>query len=161
MENVIRGNDTIRGTDVTFTLEVDDERRNMIMAKNFDSSVDFNQDDVERIGTRIVAQKNGTVSLSGSATLYYMDPIVRRITKDYIDTGYWPEITAIVRNYDKDAYDRVGAQTAILHSIKFSKATIAKFDAGSNMLDEDIDFSYESFDLPEEFKPVPGSVITQ
>ena len=158
-ENVIRGNDTIRGTDVTFTLEVDDERRNMIMAKSFDSSVDFNQEDVSRIGTRIVAQKNGTVALSGSCTIYYCDPIVRRIVKNFIDTGYWPDITAIVRNYDKDS--RAGAQTTILNDIKFSKATIAKFDADSNMLDEDIDFTFESFDLPEEFTPLPGSVIKE
>ena len=61
MANVIRGNDTIRGTDVTFTIDIDGERHDFIHAKNWETTAEFNKDDVPRIGTRIVGKKNGTI----------------------------------------------------------------------------------------------------
>lgn len=157
MANVIRGNDTIRGTDVTFTIDIDGERHDFIHAKNWETTAEFNKDDVPRIGTRIVGKKNGTITYSGSCNVYYCDPTLRRVFLNFVNTGYWPEITATVRNYDKDS--RAGAQTTIHHGIKFDSITISKFDAESTMLDEDIDFTFESVDIPEEFTELPGTIL--
>lgn len=157
MANVIRGNDTIRGTDVTFTIEIDGERHDFIFATQWETTADFNKDDVPRIGTRIVAKKNGTITLSGSCKCYYMDPRFRRIFVNFVKTGYWPEITATVRNYDQDS--RAGAQTSVHKGIKFDSLTLSKFDAESTMLDEDLDFTFEEYLLPEEFDELPGTIF--
>lgn len=157
MANVIRGNDTVRGTDVSFIVEVDGQRYDFIHAKNFESKADINQDEVPRIGTRIVAHKNGTINYTGTATVYYMDPVVRRLFIAYKDTGYWPEIIMTVRNWDQDS--RAVAQTTVHRSVQFTSLTMAKFDAESTMLDEDIEFTYDDVAFPEEFTSLPGTVL--
>lgn len=162
--NFIRGNDTIRGTDATFYMEIADvetgekKRYDFIHAKNFESSAEISSDDVPRIGTRVVGKKNGTVTYSGSATLYYMDPQLKKVFMDFVRTGIWPDMTATVINYDKDA--RSGSQVVVHKGVKFDSITIAKFDAESTMLDEDIDFTFEEVIITDPFDSLPGTDVT-
>lgn len=155
---IIRGNDTIRGTDVTFTMEIDGKNYEFAHAKNWETTAEFNKDDVPRIGTRVVGKKNGTISYSGSCTCYYMDPKLRDVFMEFIRTGYWPEITATVHNHDKDSRacdnSEHGGQVAIHKGIKFDSITLSKFDAESTMLDEDLDFTFESVEIQHGFTPI-------
>lgn len=153
----IRGNDVVAGTDVEIIMEIEGKRYSLLYAKNWETTAETTQDDVPRIGTRVVGSKNGTVKFTGSMTVYYMDPTLRRVYMDYVKNRKWPEIIAIVRNEDKES--RSGAQTAVHTGIKFSKVTISKFDAESSMLDEDIDFTFEEADIPEEFTPLPETLL--
>lgn len=166
--NFIRGNDTVRGTDATFYMEIEEinpdgtrgekKRYDFMHAKNFESSAEITSDDVPRIGTRVVGKKNGTITYSGSATVYYMDPRLRKVFMDYVNTGIWPDITATVINYDKDS--RAGGQTVIHKGVKFDSIIMSKFDAESTMLDEDMDFTFEEIVIQEPFDALPGTEVT-
>lgn len=160
----IRGNDTIRGTDVTFYLEIqkengDYEQLEFMHAKNWETTVEFNKDDVPRIGTRVVGKKNGTLTYSGSCTLYYMDPTLRQVFLNFVNTGLWPSISACVINYDKDS--RAQYQVAVHRGIKFDSMVISKFDAESTSLEEDMDFTFEEVSIPEQFKRFEGETEEQ
>lgn len=156
----IRGNDTVRGTDVTFYLEIENfetgkfDRYEFMHAKNWETTVEFNKDDVPRIGTRVVGKKNGTLTYSGSCTIYYMDPTLRKVFLKFAETGAWPQITAIVDNQDRDSNS--GEQIAIHRGIKFDSMIISKFDAESTSLEEDLDFTFEEVSIPYSFNPVSG-----
>ena len=166
--NWIRGNDTVRGTDATFYMEIEEinedgsrgakKRYDFIHAKNFESTAEISSDDVPRIGTRVVGKKNGTITYSGSANVYYCDPRLRKVFSDYVNTGIWPEITATVINYDKDS--RAGSQTTVHKGVKFDSITLAKFDAESTMLDEDIDFTFEEVIITDAFDALPGTDVS-
>lgn len=161
---VIRGNDVIRGTDVTFYLMIkqpggtpdDYVRYDFLHAKNWEASAELNKEDVPRIGTRVVGKKNGTIAYSGSCNVYYMDPTVRQIFMDYVNTGIWPDISAVVINYDQDS--GAGRQIAVHRGVKFDTIILSKFDAESTMLDEDLDFTFESVEYMNHFNSVGTTV---
>lgn len=150
----ILGTDTIRGTDVTCTMEVDDKRYNLLHPISCEASGEISQEDVVRIGDRNVDHKNGTINNSGSMEAYYGDPTVRHIFLDYIATGKWPDITLIIRNWDKDS--RSGAQTVVLSGVKFTSINWVKFDAATTMLQETFEFTFRDARLSEEFGYLPG-----
>lgn len=151
----IRGNDPNRGTDVQFLVEVDGKRRDYIHATDFETKVSLNNTDVPRICTRQQGKKAGTATMSGTATVYYMDSQVRTIVLDYLRTGIWPNIVMIVRNEDKDS--RSGAQTVVHNNVKFDEITLSKFSATTELLDEQITFTYDTPELTEEFTELPES----
>lgn len=153
----IRGNDVNRGTDVKFLVEVNGRRRDYIFATDFESKIALNNVDVPRICTREQGKKAGTVTMTGTATVYYMDPETRRIVLDYVRTGVWPNIVMIVRNEDKDS--RSGAQTVIHNNVKFDEITLSKFGASTDLLDEQITFSYDTPEITEEFTELQDSIL--
>lgn len=150
----IEGYDTVRGTDVTITMQIDDEVFDLYKATNFESSADITLDSVPRIGNRTVAHKISNIEITGSMTVYYGDPEVRRVFISYVNSGKWPDITVTVRNEDKDS--GVGAQTVIYKHVKFNSIPLASFDAETTSLQEDIEFYADEILIPEEFNHLPG-----
>lgn len=150
----ILGPDTIRGTDVTCKMEVDDKRYNLLHPISCEATGELSQEDVVRIGDRNVDHKNGTINNSGTMEAYYGDPTIRRIFLDYVNSGRWPDITIIIRNADMDS--RVGAQTTVLSGVKFTSINWAKFDAATTMLQETFEFTFRSAKVSEEFTYLPG-----
>ena len=47
-------------------------------------------------------------------------------------------------------------QTVILKDCNIDSALLAKFDADAEYLDEDMDFTFEDFKMPEAFKDLEG-----
>ena len=53
-----------------------------------------------------------------------------------------------------DPTSSIGKQTTILKGVNLDSIIIAKLDVDSETLDEDISFTYNDVDMPEEFKPM-------
>ena len=53
---------------------------------------------------------------------------------------------------------RVGRQTVILIDCNIDGGILAKFDADAEYLDEDMDFTFEDFEMPEVFNHLDGMV---
>ena len=75
--------------------------------------------------------------------------------KKFVDTGEDLYFDMIVTNDDPTS--AAGRQTTILKGCNLNKTIVAKVDANNNnYLDEEIDFTFESWDLPEEFEELEG-----
>lgn len=57
---------------------------------------------------------------------------------------------------NEDPTSRVGSQTVILKDCNIDGGILAKFDADGEYLDEDMDFTFEDFEMPEEFELLDG-----
>lgn len=55
-----------------------------------------------------------------------------------------------------DPGSRAGRQEIILIDCNIDSSILAKFDADGEYLDEDMDFTFEDFSMPETFKDLPG-----
>ena len=59
---------------------------------------------------------------------------------------------------NEDPTSAVGRQTIIHRGCLCDTFTLAKFQAGEEILDEDISGTFESWDMPETFKDLDGAV---
>ncbi len=72
----------------------------------------------------------------------------------YKDTGEDIYFEIQISNEDKGS--AVGRQTIILMDCNIDGGILAKFDADGEYLDEDMDFTFEDFKMPETFKDLEG-----
>ena len=91
---------------------------------------------------------------TGSATFHYNTSIIREMLKRYKDTGEDTYFDIQVSN--EDSTSAVGRQTVILRDCNIDGGVLAKFDADGEYLDEDMDFTFEDWEMPETFRNLEG-----
>lgn len=153
----IEGYQTVRGTDAEVLVDIDEKRINLFQVKNFDSNANITLDEVPRIGTRTVGHKLSTITYEGSFTAYHGSPEARKLFLGYVSTGRWPNIQITTRVEDEDTH--IGALTVIHKFVHFSTIPLAKIDAETTSLEEDMDFTCDQIEIPEEFANIAGAVL--
>ena len=72
----------------------------------------------------------------------------------YKDTG--EDVYFEIQISNEDRTSAVGRQTIVLIDCNIDGGILAKFDADGEYLDEDMDFTFEDFRMPETFKELNG-----
>ena len=57
---------------------------------------------------------------------------------------------------NEDPTSKAGRQTVILKNCNMDSLIITKFDADSDIIDEDFDFTFDDVEIPEVFKELAG-----
>lgn len=91
---------------------------------------------------------------TGSATFHFNTSIFRNLLKRYKDTG--EDVYFDIQVTNEDPTSSVGRQTVILKDCNMDGGLLAKFDADAEYLDEDMDFTFEDFEMPETFTMLAG-----
>lgn len=154
----INGKDTVRGTDATVTMQIDDRVIDLFQVKNFESNADITIDEVPRIGTRTVGHKVSNITYSGSFTAYHGSPEARTLFMNYVASGRWPDITITTRVEDKDT--AIGALEVVHKHCRFSTLPLARIDAETTSLEEDFEFTCDEVLVPTEYINLPGAEVT-
>lgn len=133
---------------------IEDNRYNFMQAINLEATMEKNKSEVPILGKTGKGNKASGWSGSGSATFHYNTSIFRELLKRYKDTG--EDIYFDIQVTNEDPTSSVGRQTVILKDCNLDGGIIAKFDADGEYLDEDLDFTFEDFEMPETFNVLDG-----
>lgn len=87
-------------------------------------------------------------------TAHYNQSVLRTMANQYQKTGNLPYFEIQVSNEDPSS--NAGRQTIIHRGCLCDSFILAKFQAGEEILDEDISGTFESWDMPEKFKELEG-----
>lgn len=153
----IEGYQTVRGTDAKVLVDIDERRIDLFQVKNFDSNANITLDEVPRIGTRTVGHKLSTITYEGSFTAYHGSPEARTLFLNYVTTGRWPYIQITTRVEDEDT--GIKALEVIHKFVHFSTIPLAKIDAETTSLEEDMDFTCDKVEIPNDFANIKGAVL--
>ena len=94
--------------------------------------------------------KVGSWEGEGSATLYYCDSAMRKRVAAYKKTGKM--FTMDIEVYNDDETSSLDAQCTTLKNCLLDEIVLAKIDAETEYLDEDISFTFDDFDIPDAFE---------
>lgn len=131
-------------------------RYNFMHAINVEATMTKNKKEIPILGQTAVGHKASGMKGSGKAKFYYNNSLFRKVMKDYQDTGTDVYFDMVVTNEDETS--QVGRQTTILKNCNLDDTIIAKFEAGGDPLEEDCNFTFEKFEMPEEFTNLDGMV---
>lgn len=126
-----------------------DHVEDLFMVKNLEATADMEKTDVYTLGKRGAQHKPNGWSGSGSMTVYYVTSLFRKMVIQYIKTGVPVYFDVTVTNEDPGS--SVGLQTVVLKNCSLDSAIIAKLDVESEVLDEDVDFTFDDVDLLDSF----------
>ena len=130
------------------------ERFVLMQAKNLEAKFDKNKVEVPILGRTSVGHRAVNWNGTGSMTIYSNTSRFTQLMKLYQETGQDFYFDIIIRNYDPTS--SAGAQTIILKDCNIDGAVIAAFDADGDWLEQDIDFTFERFEIPEKFTDLDG-----
>ena len=135
---------------------IEDNRYNFMQAINLEASMNKNKTEVPILGKTAKGNKASGWSGTGKATFHYNTSIFRKLLYRYKETG--EDIYFDIQVTNEDSTSTVGRQTIILKDCNIDGGILAKFDADGDYLDEDMDFTFEDWEIPEEFAMLEGMV---
>lgn len=91
---------------------------------------------------------------TGSAKFHYNTSIFRELLYLYKETG--EDIYFEIQVTNQDPTSSVGRQSIILKDCNIDGGVLAKFNADGEYLEEEMDFTFEDFEMPEKFKMLTG-----
>lgn len=127
------------------------EGRRLLFAQliNLEARVDKSKTQVPIMGRISKGNKSVGTEGTGSATFYYNTSIFRELLYRYQETG--EDIYFDIQVTNEDGSSTVGRQTTILKDCNIDGGIVALLDADAEYLEDSLDFTFESFELPEKF----------
>lgn len=131
-------------------------RYNFMQAIDLEATMEKSKTEVPILGKPGKGNKATGWSGSGSATFHYNTSVFRKVMKKYKETGEDVYFDIQITNEDKTS--TVGRQTIILKDCNIDSLPLAKFDADGEYLEDEFDFTFEDWEMPEEFTVLEGMV---
>ncbi|MCX4351993.1 MAG: phage tail tube protein [Lachnospiraceae bacterium] len=148
--------DTISAALAECYATIEGRRYNLMQAINLEAKFDKTKVKVPILGKTGKGNKATGWSGTGSAKFHFNTSIFRQMMLLYKNTGR--DIYFEMQISNEDDTSSVGRQTIILIGCNIDGGILAKFDADGDYLDEDMNFTFEDFSMPESFAAMNGLI---
>ena len=146
--------DAISASQAECFVTIEGNRYNFMQAINLEANVEKTKSEIPILGRTGKGNKTTGWKGTGSATFHYNTSIFRQLLYRYKQTG--EDVYFDIQVTNEDPASSVGRQTVILKDCNVDGGILAKFDADAEYLDEDMDFTFEDWEMPERFKMLTG-----
>ena len=151
---IMNAKDAISASLAECFITIEGNRYNFMQAINLEAKFEKNKTEVPILGKTGKGNKASGWKGTGSATFHYNTSIFRQMMIQYKETG--EDIYFEIQISNEDKTSSAGRQTMILMDCNIDGGILAKFDADGEYLDEDMDFTFEDFKMPEAFNDLEG-----
>lgn len=130
------------------------ERFLLFQAKKLEAKFEKTKSEVDILGRVSKGHKSTGGNGTGSMTIYKNTSRFTKMMKSYKDTGadLYFDLQVTLNDPTSDA----GEETVILKDCNLDSIVIASFDASGEWLEQDVDFTFEDWEMPTEFKDLNG-----
>ena len=155
MSNVtMRAKDTVSAKLAECFITIGNNRYNFMQMINFEAKLEKTKAEVPILGRTGTGNKSVGWKGTGSATMHYNQSVIRQMMVDFKDTG--EDVYFDIQVTNDDPASDAGRQTLIFLDCNIDGGILAKFDADGEYLDEEVDFTFEDFKMPEKFTALNG-----
>ena len=155
MSNItMKAKDSISAKLAECFITIRNNRYNFMQAINFEANFERTKTEVPILGRTGTGNKSTGWKGTGSATFHYNTSIFREMMLKYKDTG--EDVYFEIQVTNEDPTSDAGRQTVVFMDCNSDGGILAKFYAEGEYLDEDMDFTFEDFKMPETFKLLDG-----
>jgi hypothetical protein len=153
---IMQAKDAISAPLAECFITIDGIRYNFMQAINLEAKMEKTKTEVAILGRTGKGHKATGWNGSGSATFHYNTSIFRKVMKRFKETGL--DVYFDIQATNEDPTSSVGRQTIILKGCNIDSLPLVKFDADGEVLEDEFDFTFEDWEMPEEFTMLPGMV---
>lgn len=136
-------------------ITIGNNRYNFMQAINLEAKFNKTKSEVPILGRTGKGNRSTGWNGTGSATFHYNTSIFREMLLNFKNTG--EDVYFDMQITNEDPTSAAGRQTVVLVGCNIDGGILAKFDADNDdYLDEDMDFTFEDFRMPEMFNLLDG-----
>lgn len=154
MAATMHAKDTISASQAECFITIEGNRYNFMQAISLEAKIEKTKKEVPILGKTGKGNKATGWKGTGSAKFHYATSIFRELMERYKNTG--EDVYFDIQVTNEDETSAVGRQTVILKDCNVNGGILTKFDADADYLDEELDFTFEDFDMPETFNLLDG-----
>lgn len=155
---IMNAADAVYGSLAECYITIDGRRYNFMSITEFESKFEVSIADVPILGKVGMGHKSAGGKGTWSGTAHYNQSQFRKMADAYQKTGVMPYFEIQVSN--EDPTSTAGRQTIIHRGCLCDTFILAKFQAGEELLEEELSGTFESWDMPECFKDLEGFVAS-
>ena len=146
--------DAISAAKAECFITIENERYNFMQALKMEAKIEKVKSEIPILGRAMKGNKTVGMKGTGSATFHYNTSIFRDILYKYQQSG--KDVYFDIQVTNEDPTSSVGRQTIILKDCNLNGGILTKFDATGEYLEEDFEFTFESWEMPERFGTIAG-----
>jgi len=150
--NILQAEDTVNGREGVATAIINNQVIELMELANITITIDKDKTEFKAMGTRNTQNKTTGWSGTGSANVRYISSRWAELMQQYVKTGKDTYFTIVVTNEDPSS--ATGKQIIQVLGCNLDSIDIAKLDVDAEILDQDIDFTFNDFNVLESFKPL-------
>ena len=150
----MKARDTIAAKLAECFITIGTRRYNFMQMIDMEAKVDKTKKKVPRLGAIMDGHKSVGMEGTFSGTAHYNQSVMRQALLDYKNTGEDTYFEMQITNDDPGS--AAGRQTIVLYDCNTDGGILAKFDADGETLDEELEGTFDDFDMPESFKKLMG-----
>lgn len=132
----------------------DGNRYNFMQLYSFESNMEITTKEVPILGKPGKGNKPTGWKGTWKGTAHYNQSVMRKVWLDYKNTGVMNPFDIQIAN--EDPTSAVGRQTIVLKGCLSKGGILAKFDADAETLDEELEGTFDDWEMPEEFSLLAG-----
>ncbi len=136
---------------------IDGNRYFFMNAINLEANIERTKTEVPILGQTGKGNKATGWKGTGKATFHFNTSIFREVLQKYKDTGQ--DIYFDIQVTNSDPTSEVDSQTVILKDCNLDGGVIAKFDADADYLEEEMNFTFEDWEIPQKFTLLNGMKV--
>lgn len=148
--NILQAEDTVNGREGVATAIINNQVIEIMELANINITIEKDKTEFKAMGTRNTQNKTTGWKGSGSANVRYLSSRWAKLMQDYVKTGKDTYFTIVVTNEDPGS--RTGKQVIQVLGCNIDSLDIAKLDVDTEILDQDIDFTFNDFNILESFR---------
>jgi len=129
---------------------INGEIHEMFYVKDIEARIEKKKTEIPVLGYTGTQHKAGGWSGKGQMTIYYVTSLFRKMMLEYVRTGR--DIYFDIAIANDDPTSSTGRQVTLLKGVNLDSVLIAKLDVESEALDEEVPFTFNDVDMPEQFR---------
>lgn len=141
--------DAVNGKQGKAFITIDGINNELFSAKKVQTDYEFQKADFKVVGTTGVQQKTTGVKKTGTMTIYYGTPLFINMAREYEKNGKVIYFDLQVEN--DDPATSIGKQIVVYYGCSLDKVPLSMLDADADTLEEEVSFSYTSFEVLQSF----------
>lgn len=150
MSNTLRPAEVISGKTGEVYLSLNGSRYHLMHVTEIEATIEYEKGEVKMLGRKMTGHKINGMNGSYKGKGYYRFSELRKAAEDYKNgTAGSPIYEIEITNVDEST--SAGVQRAILKDCMPDSDVLAKVDAGSEFLEEDIEGTFDDFEIPDSF----------
>jgi len=154
MNSFMNARDAISASLAECFVTVGGSRYNFMQAIDLEAIIERTKTEVPILGQTGRGNKATGWRGRGNATFHYNTSIFRELMYRFKDNG--DDLYFDIQISNEDPASGAGRQTVVLKGCNINSGVLAKFDANADFLTEELEFTFEDFEVPEMFTLLEG-----
>lgn len=146
--------DVIRAVEARAYMTINGKRRLLLNAKKIEIKLDKTKDEVGILGRITKGNKAVGAKGTGSMTVYDNTPIFTELMLDFMNKG--KDVYFDLQVTNEDSNSAAGTRTMIVKGVNIDNFNLTLADVDGKYLEQDVDFTFEGLEIPENFKELDG-----